>query len=73
MLQRTPDALGAIALQRNEGGLTLGGLGGALLRLGRGGIFTELGYRHTVYRATAAVFPAWNAAQLLLGYRVTTN
>ena len=73
MLQRTPDALGAIALQRNEGGLTLGGLAGAELRLGRGGIFTELGYRHTVYRQTRAVIPAWNAAQLLLGYRFTTN
>lgn len=73
LLQRTPDALGAIALQRNEGGLVLGGLAGAQVRLWRGGLFTELGYRGTVYRQTLAVVPAWSTAFLLLGYRITTN
>lgn len=73
LLQRTPDALGAIALQRNEGGLALGGLAGAQVRLWRGGLFTELGYRGTVYRQTVAVVPAWSTVFLLLGYRLTTN
>lgn len=73
ILQRTPDALGAIPLQRSESGLVLGGLGGAQLRLWRGGLFTELGYRGAVYRQTAAAVPAWNTAFLLLGYRISTN
>lgn len=73
LLQRTPDALGAIPLQRNEGGLVLGGLGGAQVRLWRGGLFTELGYRGTVYRQTLAVVPAWSTVFLLLGYRLTTD
>ena len=73
MLQRTPDALGAIALQRSESGLVLGGLAGAQVRVGRGGIFTELGYRHTVYRQTVNEMPGWNTVFLLLGYRVHTN
>lgn len=73
LLQRTPDALGAIPLQRNEGGLVLGGLGGAQVRLWRGGLFTELGYRGTLYRQTLAVVPAWSTVFLLLGYRLNTN
>lgn len=73
ILQRTPDALGAIALQRSESGLVLGGLGGAQLRLWRGGIFTELGYRGTIYRQTAVAVPAWSTAFLLFGYRLSTN
>ena len=73
LLQRTPDALGAIPLQRNEGGLVLGGLGGAQVRLWRGGLFTELGYRGTLYRQTLAVVPAWSTVLLVLGYRLNTN
>lgn len=73
LLQRTPDALGAIPLQRNEGGLVLGGLGGAQVRLWRGGLFTELGYRGTLYRQTLAVVPAWTTVFLMLGYRLNTN
>ena len=73
ILQRIPDALGAIALQRNESGLLLGGLAGAQLRLWHGGLFTELGYRGPIYRQTAAAVPAWNTVFLLLGYRFSTN
>ena len=73
ILQRIPDALGAIALQRNESGILLGGLAGAQLRLWHGGLFTELGYRGPVYRQTAAAVPAWNTVFLLLGYRFSTN
>lgn len=73
ILQRIPDALGAIALQRNESGLLLGGLAGAQLRLWHGGLFTELGYRGPVYSQAAATIPAWSTALLLLGYRFSTN
>lgn len=73
ILQRTPDALGAILLQRSESGLVLGGLGGAQLRLWHGGLFTELGYRGAVYRQTPAAVPAWSTVFLLFGYRLSTN
>ena len=54
-------------------GLALGGLIGAQVRLGIGGLFTELGYRGAVYQQTAVDSPAWNTWFLLLGYRVSTN
>ena len=54
-------------------GLALGGLVGAQVRLGIGGLFTELGYRGAVYQQTAVDSPAGNTWFLLLGYRVSTN
>lgn len=54
-------------------GLALGGLVGAQVRLYRGGLFTELGYRGAVYQQTPIDSPAWNTFSVLLGYRISTN
>jgi hypothetical protein len=70
MLQRLPDSIGAIPLQRDQSGLVLGGLVGGQLRLGRGGLYTEVGYRGAVTSPTAAAVPAWNTVALQLGYRL---
>lgn len=69
LLQRQAPTGAAAALPDNETGLALGGLVGAQVRLWHGGIFTELGYRHTVYQKNPTAIPLWNAAFLLLGYR----
>lgn len=54
-------------------GAALGGLIGAQVRLGSGGLFTELGYRGALYPEGAGEVAAWNTGFLLLGYRLTTN
>lgn len=56
-------------------GALLGGLVGVQLRLLRGSLFlfSELGYRGSVYQETAEVVPAWNTALLQLGFRLSTN
>lgn len=54
-------------------GLALGGLVGAQVRLGIGGLFGELGYRGAVYQQQPIDSPVWNTFFLLLGYRVSTN
>lgn len=53
--------------------LSLGGLVGVQVRLYRGGLFTELGYRGAVYQPTPGDLPAGNTFSLLLGYRLSIN
>ena len=71
--------LGAIGLRAVLGDeieraqCALGGLVGAQVRLGIGGLFGELGYRGAVYQQQPIDSPVWNTFFLLLGYRVSTN
>ncbi len=72
LFPRIPDGPGGRPSPSTRG-LALGGLVGAQVRLFRGGLFTELGYRGAVYQQTPIDSPAWNTFSLLLGYRLSTD
>jgi hypothetical protein len=73
MAQKVPESMLSSSFVRSEGGLLLGGQVGALLKLWKGGLFIEGGYRGAVLSSAAATVPAWNTGSVLLGYRLISG
>ncbi len=73
MAQKVPESMLSSSFVRSEGGLVLGGQLGVLLKLWKGGLFIEGGYRGAVLSGAAATVPAWNTGSVLLGYRLISG
>ena len=73
MAQKVPESMLSSSFVRSEGGLLLGGQLGVLLKLWKGGLFIEGGYRGAVLSGAAATVPAWNTGSVLLGYRLISG
>lgn len=73
MVQKVPESMLSSSFVRSEGGLLLGGQLGVLLKLWKGGLFVEGGYRGQVLSNTTAAVPAWNTGSVLLGYRLISG